>query len=205
MTEEEESDEEFEWVGETDAERREGLLASDQDIDESNKLGHSDSWKALEQEFDFNNNQNQATSSKVPIDDAIILLTDDDDDDDDGNIPIAYGSTFTHGFSSAAKDKGMSSSIKGNASSKARHSKSNAIGLGRMAEAEIDFRKKESLGMASVKGSERTLGSRSRSTGMTQIASSTPIATQWNCLVCTLSVTFYCDISLCFVLIYMCF
>ena len=197
MTEDEESDPEFESVGETDAERREALLKSDKDADLSNKLGPSSSWKGLEQEFYFNN-RDQATSSNVPIDDVIDLSS--DDDNDHCNIPVASGSTFIHGHSNAAKGKGKSNSlddVKEKTSSKARHPKSNAIGLGRMVKAEIDLRKKESLGMAPVKGGGRTLGS--RSTGMIQNVPSTPM--KWDCLVCTLSVTFCCSISLGVVLI----
>jgi hypothetical protein len=193
---EEESDPEFEWVGETDAERLEALLKSDKDADLSNKLGPSGSWKGLEQEFDFNNDD-QVTSSNVPIDD-IINLSSDDDNDDHCNIAIASGSTFVHGHSNAAKGKGKSGSsddVKENTSSKA---KSNAVGLGRMVQAEMDLRKKESLGMAPVKGSGRTLGS--RPTGMIQNVQSTPM--KWGCLVCTLSVNFCCcSISLGVVLI----
>lgn len=189
MTEDEESDLEFESVRETDAERREALLKSDKDADLSNKLGRSSSWKGLEQEFDFNN-RDQGTSSNVPIDD-IIDLSSDDDNDDHCNIAVASGSTFIHGHSNAATGKGKG---KSDTSSKARHPTSNAIGLGRMVKAEIDLRKKESLGMAPVKGSGRTLGSRSN--GMIQ---STP--TKWNCLVCTLSVTLCYSISLGVVLI----
>ena len=188
LTEDEESDPEFELVGETDTERREALLKSDEDADLSNRLGPS-TWKRLEQEFDFNN-RDRTTSSNVPIDDIIDLSS--DDNDDHCNIGLASGSTFTHGHSSAAKGKGKfdpSDDVKENTSSKARHPKSNAIGLGGMVKAEIDLRKKESLGMAPVKGSGRTLGS--RSTGMKQL---TP--TKWDCLVCTLSVTFCCSISL---------
>ena len=195
MTEDEESDPEFESVGETDAERREALLKSDKNADLSNKLGPSSSWKGLEQEFDFNN-RDQATST-VPIDD-VIDLSSDDDNDDLCNIAVASGSTFIHGHSKAAKGKGKfdsSDDVKESTSSKARHPKSNAIGLGRMVKAEIDLRKKEFLGMAPVKGSGRTLGS--RSTGMIQ---STPM--KWDCLVCTLSVTFCCSISLGVVLIH---
>ena len=195
LTEDEESDPEFESIGETDAERREALLKSDKDVDLSNKLGHSGSWKGLEQEFDFNN-RDQATSSNVPIDD-IIDLSSDDDNDDHCNIAVASGSTFIHGHSNAAKDKGKSDpsdDVKENSSSKARHLKSNALGLGRMVQAEIDLRKKESLGMAPVKGSGRTLGS--RSTGMIQNVQSTLAPMKWACLVCTLSVTFCCSISL---------
>jgi DNA-dependent metalloprotease WSS1 len=195
LTEDEESDLEFESVRETDAERREALLKSDKDTDLSNKLGRSSSWKGLEQEFDFNN-RDQGTSSNIPIDD-IIDLTSDDDNDDRCNIAVASGSTFIHGQSNAAKGKGKSDpsdDFKGNTSSKARHPTSNAIGLGRMVKAEIDLRKKESLGMAPVKDSGRTLGS--RSTGMMQ---SKP--TKWDCLVCTLSVTFCYSISLGVVLI----
>lgn len=177
-----ESDQESELVGETDAERREALLASDQDVDLSNKLGPNSFWKALKQEFDFNNH-NQSASSKLPIDDIISISS--DDDDDKCNIPVASGSTFTHGRSSVAKGKGKSNSsddIKENTSSKARHSNPKAIGLGRMVKAEMDLRKKESLGMAPVKGSGRTLGPRS-----TGIAQSTPTKQYvWNCLVCTL-------------------
>jgi len=180
LTEDEESDQEFELVRETDAERREALLTSDQDADSSNKLGPSSSWKALEQEFDFNNNHNQATSSNVPVDDIIDLSS--DNDDDHCSIPVASGSTFTHGHSSAAKGKGKfnsSDDITENTSSNTRHSKSNAIGLDRMVEAEMDL---ESLGVAPVKGGRRTVGP--RSAGMTKNAQSTPM--KWNCLVCTL-------------------
>ena len=194
LTEDEESDPEFELVGETDTERREALLKSDKDADLSNKLGPSNSWKALEQDFDFNN-RDQTTSLNVPIDD-IIDLSSDDDNDDHCNIGVASGSTFIHGHSSAAKGKGKfdpSDNVKENTSSKARHPKSSAIGLGGMVKAEIDLRKKEYLGMAPVKGSGRTLGS--RSTGMLQNVQSTP--TKWNCLVCTLSVTFSCSSRLC--------
>jgi len=183
LTEAEESDLEFELVGETDTERREALLKSDEDADLSNELGPSSSWKGLEQEFDFNN-RDRTTSSNVPIDD-IIDLSSDDDNDDHCNIAVASGSTFVHGHSNAAKGKGKcdpSDDVKENTSSKARHLKSNAIGLGGMVKAEIDLRKKESLGMAPVKGSGRTLGS--RSTAMLQNVQSTP--TKWDCLVCTL-------------------
>jgi hypothetical protein len=193
LTEDEESDPEFELVGETDTERREALLKSDKDADLSNKLGPRSSWKGLEQEFDFNN-RDQTTSSNVPIDD-IIDLSSDDDNDDHCNIAVASGSTFIHGPSNAAKGKGKfdpSDDVKENTSTKTRHPKSNAIGLGGMVKAEIDLRKKESLGMAPVKGNGRTLGS--RSTGMLQNVQSTP--TKWDCLVCTLSVTFCCSISL---------
>lgn len=202
MTEDEESDLEFESVGETDAERREALLKSDKDADLSNKLGRSSSWKGLEQEFDFNNHD-QATLSNVPIDD-IIDISSDDDNNDHCNIGVASGSTFIHGHSNAAKGKGKSDpsdDIKESTSSKACHPKPNAfgaaIGLGRMVKAEIDLRKKESLGMAPVKGSGHTLGS--RSTGMIRNVQSTPA--KWDCLVCTLSVTFCCSISLGVVLI----
>ena len=186
-SEDEEPEQEFELVGETDAERREALLASDQDADPSDKLGPSSYWKSLEQEFDFNN-YDQATSSNVPISD--IDLFPNDDDDDGCNIPVASGSTFTHGHSSAAKGKGKSNSskdIKENTTLKVRHRNSNAIGLDRMVEVEMDLRKKESLGMAPVKGSGRTWGS--RSIGMTRKQDT------WNCLVCTLSVPFCCSIS----------
>lgn len=181
-------------VGETDAERREALLASDQDVDLSNRP--SSSWKALEQEFNFNSHD-QPTSSNVSIHDIYNVSS---DDDDDCNIPITSGSTFTHGRSSAAKSKGNSNSlndIKENTSTKGR---SNTIGLGGMVEAEVDLRKKESLGMAPVKGRGRTLGS--SSTGITQNAQSTPAKQDvWNCLVCTLSVTFCCNTFLGFILI----
>ena len=196
MKEDEESDPEFEPVGETDAERREALLKSDEDADLSNKLGFSSSWKGLEQEFDFNN-RDQTTSSNVPIDD-IIDLSSDDDNDDHCNIPVASGSTFIHGHSNAAKKFNSSDDVKEITSSKARRPKSNAIGLGGMVKAEIDLRKKESLGMAPVKGSGRTLGS--RPTGMIQNIQSTP--TKWDCLVCTLSVIFCCSIFLGFLLIH---
>ena len=198
MAEDEESDPEFELVGETDAERREALLKSDNDADLSNKLGPSSSWKRLEQEFDFNN-RDQATSS-VPIDD-VIDLSSDDSNDDRCNIAVASGSTFIQGYSNAAKGNekfDSSDNVKESTSSKTRHPKSNAIGLGRMVKAEIDLRKKESLGMAPVKGSGRTLGSRS-----TEMIPSTPM--KWDCLVCTLSVTFYCSISLGVVLIHCAF
>jgi hypothetical protein len=182
LTEDEESDQEFELVRETDAERREALLTSDQDADSSNKLGSSSSWKALEQEFAFNNHD-QATSSNVPIDDIIDLSS--DNDDDHCSIPVASGSTFTHGHSNAAKGKGKfksSNDITENSSSNTRHPKSNATGLGRI-EAEMD---PKSLDMVPVKGGGRTVGP--RSAGMTKNAQSA--AMKWNCLVCTLSVTF---------------
>ena len=193
MTEDEESDPELEVIGETDIERREALLKSDEDADLSNKLGPSSSLKGLEQEFDFNN-RDRTTSSNVPIDD-IIDLTSDDDDDNHCNIAVASGSTFVHGHSNAAKGKRKfdpSDDVKENTSSKARHPKSKAIGLGGMVKAEIDLRKKESLGMAPVKGGGRTLGS--KSTGMLGNVQST--STKWDCLVCTLSVTLCCSISL---------
>ena len=198
LSEAEESDPEFELVGETDADRREALFASDQNAEEaSNKLGPSNSWKALEQEFDFNNHgQGSSSSSKVSIDSIFDISSNDDDD----NFPVASGSTFTHEHN-AAKDKGKyspSDEIKESTSSRARHSNPNLIALGRMVEAEMDLRKKESLGMAPVKGRRQILGS--RSTGMTQ-NSAQSTSTKWNCLVCTLSVALFCNISLGFVLI----
>jgi hypothetical protein len=68
-----------------------------------------------------------------------------------------------------------------------------SLGIGKLVQSEIDLRKKESLGMAPVKGGGRTLGTGTLDSvrSLHNVAKGTypltpPPAERWTCLVCTL-------------------
>ncbi|EAU85321.2 hypothetical protein CC1G_07591 [Coprinopsis cinerea okayama7 len=147
-----ESDEEFEITTETDAERREALLNSKQSEDEIEYLGSGKSWRMFEDDFTFSKST--------------------------GTQPSSRG--FTSKQESNSQSSGSASTLKQMiGSARLRESPTN-LGLGKLVQSEIDFRKKESLGLASTKGKGRTLGNKPRS------PSPPPVEDGWSCQVCTL-------------------
>lgn len=189
---------EFVDVPETDAERRQVLLASEQTTDLEQKLGARNSWKQFQDDFNFDGGST-SSGSKGPTMDIIDISSDGDDACD---VPVASGSTFTTkpvGNAQAGgsgKDKSRRSSpppITSRAKTLPKASNDRALGLGKMVQTEVDLRKKEALGMAPVKGGGRTLGSRRPAARSASYSSSEealvkePVPERpWSCPVCTL-------------------
>jgi DNA-dependent metalloprotease WSS1 len=200
-SDEEFSDDEVEFVAETDAERRQALLTSEQDDNHRQKLGSESSWTQFENDFNFSA-QNTAGGSKGMFNDAIDILSDDGDDDESCALPVASGSTSVmeppRHPSRADKDKLKAVESRGGLGQKStgRGSSLNPLGLGNIVQTEINFRKKESLGLAPIKGGGRTLGSKFKSKPVSReerspSALEPPVAKLfgehlWICLVCTL-------------------
>ncbi|KAF8905048.1 WLM domain-containing protein [Gymnopilus junonius] len=181
-TDGEESDDEFEFVPETDAERRQALQEAEQGQDSNQKLGPGFSWTQFSDDFNFNSGT-EPSGSKQSASDDILEISSDEDDTATCDVPVVSESTYTTSSSNVRS----SATGKGKATSSSKK-EGNSLGLGKLVQSEIEFRKKEVLGMAPVKGGGRTLGSRP-SNGRTLNAdepSSRPKADVWNCLVCTL-------------------
>ncbi|KDR76338.1 hypothetical protein GALMADRAFT_476977 [Galerina marginata CBS 339.88] len=167
----EDSDDEAEFVSETDAERRQALLDAEQGDEPNQKIGSGFSWTQYQNDFNFDG-RNQPSGSTQPMTD-VIDISDDDDGTGACDVPVASGSTFTTGSSSLAasnngKGKAALSSEKGGGS------------------------KKESLGMAPLKSGGRTLGSRPTTERKSNLKLTKPIPPAkpnedfWSCLICTL-------------------
>lgn len=198
-SDEEFSDDEVEFVAETDAERRQALLSSEQDDDLRQKLGSESSWTQFENDFNFNA-QNTAAGSKEMFNDVIDIPSDDSEDGESCALPVASGSTSIMKPpprpSRADKDKLTAVESKGGLGQKStgRSSSLNPFGLGNIVQTEINFRKKESLGMTPIRGGGRTLGSKPKPVSreeqspyaleppVTKLSGEHP----WICLVCTL-------------------
>jgi hypothetical protein len=192
------SEDEFEDVKETDADRRQTLLSSKSEDDDIELLGAGKSWQMFLDDFDFTRSPRtdskgagkgkEAAVASGSKDLGTIDISSEDEDGRDGcDIPRTSGSMSTVGSTgvpSSQRKGGTRGSDGGKASEKSRGPSLNtgALGLGKLVQTEIDFRKKESLGMAPVKGGGRTLGSAPRR------PSSPPTASQWTCELCTLLV-----------------
>ncbi|KAF9475398.1 WLM-domain-containing protein [Pholiota conissans] len=179
---EENSDDEVEFVTvpETDAERREALLASEQTTDLDEKLRFGNSWKQFRDDFNFTATPSVATSGST-------------------FTTQSHGSSHGQAESSSdarAKCKGKSKATLAS-SSTPRAAQNGGLGLGKMVQTEIDLRKKESIGMAPIKGGGRTLGSAEPAPKITPLRNDTPqsktrsllehdTGKQWSCPVCTL-------------------
>ncbi|TEB33376.1 WLM-domain-containing protein [Coprinellus micaceus] len=190
------SEDEFEDVKETDADRRQTLLSSKSEDDDIELLGAGKSWQMFLDDFDFTRSPRtdskgagkgkEAAVASGSKDLGTIDISSEDEEGRDGcDIPRTSGSMSTVGSTgvpSSQRKGGTRGSDGGKASEKSRGPSLNtgALGLGKLVQTEIDFRKKESLGMAPVKGGGRTLGSAPRR------PSSPPTASQWTCELCTL-------------------
>ena len=194
-TTEDDDDDEVEFVSETDAERRQALLESEvKDGDRQAKLGSSkDSWKTFMEDFNFggggDSSSRKASGSKgktsIPLNEIIDIPSDGEEDVDTAcDVPVASGSTFTTGSWNAGTSSNSVSKGKG----KATVLPSTSLGLGKMVQTEIDLRKKESIGMAPVKGGGRKLGAKPKPEPEFKPPEMqndrSPSA--WSCLVCTL-------------------
>ncbi|KAF6754493.1 WLM domain-containing protein [Ephemerocybe angulata] len=166
----------LELVPETDAERRQTLLSSKQDDDEVEFVGTGKNWKLWEDEFNFTRKPRASGSRHL----GTIEINSDDDGDGACDIPRISGSMSTVGESSVS---GRNGSLKaGKAATNQSQPKGGALGLGNLVQTEIDFRKKESLGMAPVKGGGRTLG-KSKPRGLSPVERKNG---EWSCKICTL-------------------
>lgn len=160
----EESDDEIEII-ETDAERRQTLLNSGEQENDLQRLDKANSWKEFRREFNFGYTK------------------------DECDLPVASGSTFTTANTGKKEFKhhlASSSSMPKPATTKPGKSKvPSDIGLGKFVQNEIQFRKREVLGMT---GPGRTLADSDDEiivVSEPQRVSSGSQA-QWECLICTL-------------------
>ncbi len=164
----EDSDDEIEII-ETDAERRQTLLNTGEQENDLLRLDKATSWKEFQREFNFGYVQH---------------------DDNECDIPVASGSTFTTG---SMQQKSQKPTPKPEPVSSRKGKASSDIGLGKLVQTEIQFRKREALGMT---GSGRTLADSddeiivsepSRVSDLSRNNASTSVSqAQWECLVCTL-------------------
>ena len=169
----ESSDDEVEVVGETDKDRRETLLAAKQ-VDDVEVLDSVTLWKDFEGDFHFG------------VKPEGMKLTEPCD------LPVASGSTYTSDGGKTTKARVLDTgktvvwclySLLINPSriesSRAKATNLKPIGIGKIVQTEVDLRKKESLGLAPVKGPGRTLG------GSGKLIPN-DLSPTWSCRVCTL-------------------
>lgn len=190
---ESDSDEEVEFV-ETDADRRKALESSEQEPGSSQQFKEGP-WRDFAKAFNFGSGKND--EKKL----SIVELSDSDDEAGGCDMPVASSSkgetsTFT---SSGAR----TNSVLGPSSSSKEISPTPVVGLGNLVQTEINYRKKEALGLNPAKRGQqagRTLGSGSVSQparhgpadsaqGRTDTELQFPVepeTNQWPCGVCTL-------------------
>lgn len=175
----ESSEDEVEIVGETDKDRRDTLLAAKQ-VDDVEVLDSVMLWKDFEGEFHFGVKPEDMKPTE-PCD-----------------LPVASGSTYTSGGGKTLKEETTKARVldTGKAvvgcflysliiypsrveSSRAKARNLKPIGIGKIVQTEVDLRKKESLGLAPVKGPGRTLGGSGKSIP-------NDLSPTWSCRVCTL-------------------
>lgn len=200
-SDEEISEDEVEFIAETDGERRQALLSSEKDDDLTQKLGSENSWTQFENDFNFSA-QNTAMGPREMFNDVLDISSDDSDNGELCGFPAASGSTSITkpppDPSRTDKDKLKAVELKRGLGQKStgRGSSLNPLGLGNIVQTEINFRKKESLGLAPIRGGGRTLGSKSKSEPVSREEPSTSALEPhvakllgehfWICLVCTL-------------------
>ncbi len=197
-------DDEIIIIPETDAERRKVLLESERDGELQKPLKAKDSWKAFKDEFDleFQEEEGQSPgasrsgSSKRPTGEDKDVIEIFSDDDNDGatacDVPVPSGSTFTvGGVLSKTQFKANDLRIGDIPSTRsASSSRIKQLGLGKMVQTEIDFRKKEALGLTPVGAVERTIGSKPSTRVLREDSMHITRAFEvWSCLVCTLYVS----------------
>ncbi|KAK0469808.1 WLM domain-containing protein [Desarmillaria tabescens] len=163
------SDSEVEIISETDGERRQALISSEKDNLHNLKF----SWEEFKDDFIFTGDGK----------DNIIEISSDEENvkGEPCDIPVPSGSTFTSGINNKAKHN--------------KNKESPPLGLGKLAKTEVDFRKKEALGMAPTQGSRKLGGQpKSKESGdrvqphVTKPLSEIEISPTelWECAVCTL-------------------
>jgi hypothetical protein len=187
-------------IPETDAERRKVLLESERDGELQKPLKAEDSWKAFKDEFEGEFQEegqspgaSRSGSSKRPTDEDEDVIEIFSDDDNDGatscDVPIPSGSTFTVG-GVLSKSQFKVNDLRMPSTPSAT---SVTIGLGKIVQTEIDFRKKEALGLTPVGAVERTIGSKPSTRHASVLREDSMHITRafefWSCLVCTLYVS----------------
>lgn len=173
----ESSDDEVEIVGETDKDRRDTLLAAKQ-VDDLEVLDSATLWKDFEGEFDFGVKP-EGSKPTVLVDDVIDISSDEEGGRKPCDLPVASGSTYTSGGGKGLKKETTRARVLDTESSRAKATNLGPIGIGKIVQTEVDLRKKESLGLAPVKGAGRTLGGSGKSIPK-------DLSPTWSCHICML-------------------
>ncbi|KAK0204771.1 WLM domain-containing protein [Desarmillaria ectypa] len=169
------SDSDVEIISETDEERREALIFSEEDVLRSLKS----SWEEFRHDFIFTGDGKDNTI-EISSDEESVKREPCD-------IPVPSGSTFTSGMNDGSKG----SKNKGEEKEKETPS----LGLGKLVKTEVDFRKKEALGMVPTQGNRKLGGQvKSKESGdrvqphVTKPCSEFEFSptVPWECAVCTL-------------------
>ncbi|KAF9048620.1 WLM domain-containing protein [Panaeolus papilionaceus] len=173
------SEEEYAPISETDAERRETLLASEDSKDISNlgnKLGSRDAWKQFEKDFNFGNVKLESgRTTRITTLDVIDISSDEEDTSRPSgqrcDVQAPSGSTGTIAGARSTTNPSTTSNwgVSNSTSGRGRQE----LGLGSLVKTEVEFRKKEALGLAGRKNA----GGRTLCQGGNH---------KWTCLVCTL-------------------
>lgn len=168
---------------ETDAERKETLLESEQN-GEVQKLKAKDSWKFLKDEFNVKIQAGPPGSSKQYNSNDVIEIfpADNEERGTACDVPVPSGSTFTiGGVMSTNQFKANKFQADDIPSSRIKQ-----LGMGKMVQTKIDFRKKEAAGLTSVIAGGQTLGSELSTCTPRACISRDDNTGFWRCLVCTL-------------------
>ncbi|KAG7451134.1 WLM-domain-containing protein [Guyanagaster necrorhizus] len=156
------SDSEVEIVSETDGDRREALISSEKDDLRNLKS----SWEEFKDDFIFTGDGK----------DNVIEISSDEENvkREPCDIPVPSGSTFTSGVNDTMK--------RSENNGKGKEKETPPLGLGKLVKTEVDFRKKEALGMVPTQGSRRLGGRVKSKESDTEFSPTEP----WECAVCTL-------------------
>ena len=162
---EEESDDEIEII-ETDAERRQTMLNFGEQENDQLRLDKA-SWQEYQREFNFGYTQHNK---------------------DECDLSVASGSTFTTASAGKKKEQDLADFSSTPRPVPRKSKVSSDIGLGKIVQNEIQFRKREALGMT---GLGRTLADSDDeiiviSEPQRVSSDSQGSRAQWECLVCTL-------------------
>jgi hypothetical protein len=197
MSEFDDLEDEEEAIHETDSDRRQTLMSSEQD-DDLQELKAGTLWEYFEKDFhsgkesisdrkdspgcDLPAHSGSVGTSGNPKDMSSQGKRKRSEEDDPESLSTSWAVPRTHLTASHPRTE-ISTTKKLTTTT----SKPASLGIGKFVQAEIDLRKKESLGMASIKGGGRTLGTRTSTAGSDKNTAQKSLNTlQWICLVCTL-------------------
>lgn len=161
-------------IYETDSERRQTLLSSEQNND-LQALKSGTLWDFLQKDV-VSGDRAVASHVNGMLDHEVISGTE----------------ASTTGFAIGKRKRKNTTEEGKNPAKKAVKSPATPLGIGNLVQSEIDYRKKESLGMVPVNGGGRALGTgTSGAKGLShnvsqRVQTQAPTQQQWTCLVCTL-------------------
>ena len=179
-------------IHETDSDRRQTLLRSEQNEDLQG-LKSGTLWDFFQRDF-ITGRQGASHVTEMPDDHDTRYVENDtskpsisggkrkhDSEEVEGDLHHLHFCRLTELFPTERPRTG-----------KVVRSAATSLGIGKLVQSEIDLRKKESLGMAPVKGGGRTLGTGTShictgsSHNVARTHAQTPSPEWWACLVCTL-------------------